>query len=122
MIGVPSERYGEEVMAWVKPKPGASLSDADLDAVCLERIVMIQDAAPRKIDEEFPPTMTGQDREIPDAGVSTEELGLGAARDPSAPRADGEQCPASLDDPLSRPDGERAGAVLHDDLGDLGAT
>ena len=25
VIGVPSERYGEEVMAWVKPRDGATL-------------------------------------------------------------------------------------------------
>src|SRR3954469_14488144 len=37
-IGVPSDRYGEEVMAWVEPRDGASLTAADLDAACRRRI------------------------------------------------------------------------------------
>ena len=28
VIGVPSEKYGEEVMAWVKPRPGAAVDGA----------------------------------------------------------------------------------------------
>ncbi len=38
VIGVPSERYGEEVMAWVKPKEGATPSPESLEAFCRGRI------------------------------------------------------------------------------------
>jgi len=34
VIGVPSEKYGEEVMAWVRCRGGAQLSEADLIAHC----------------------------------------------------------------------------------------
>src|SRR6185369_5954124 len=38
VIGVPSDKYGEEVMAWVKRKPGAALCDADLIKFCVGQI------------------------------------------------------------------------------------
>src|SRR3954447_24020680 len=38
VIGVPSERYGEEVMAWVKPLPGARLTGERLRELCRGRI------------------------------------------------------------------------------------
>ena len=34
MIGVPSERYGEEVMAWVKPRDGATADRGGAAAAC----------------------------------------------------------------------------------------
>ena len=34
VIGVPSQRYGEEVMAWVKPHARAALTPAGLAAAC----------------------------------------------------------------------------------------
>ncbi|MBI3966394.1 MAG: AMP-binding protein [Chloroflexi bacterium] len=53
VIGVPSERYGEEVMAWVRLREGASLTEADLTAAC---------KIPRywKFVDEFPMTVTGK--------------------------------------------------------------
>ena len=38
VIGVPSEKYGEEVMAWVKVRPGHTVTDEDLIAFCRGRI------------------------------------------------------------------------------------
>jgi fatty-acyl-CoA synthase len=34
VIGVPSQRYGEEVMAWIKPRDGVTLGEAELIAAC----------------------------------------------------------------------------------------
>jgi len=34
VIGVPSERYGDEVMAWIKLGNGATLTEQDLVAAC----------------------------------------------------------------------------------------
>src|SRR5262249_56309733 len=38
VIGVPSERYGEEVMAWVRLRDGVSVGEDDLVAACRGRI------------------------------------------------------------------------------------
>jgi fatty-acyl-CoA synthase len=38
VIGVPSDRYGEEVMAWIKLRDGATLAEEDLRAACRGRI------------------------------------------------------------------------------------
>ena len=38
VIGVPSAKYGEEVMAWVRLKPGAGATEQDLAAYCAGKI------------------------------------------------------------------------------------
>jgi fatty-acyl-CoA synthase len=60
VIGVPSERYGEEVMAWVKPLPGARLEPEDLAAATRERIAGFKVPRHWRIVDEFPMTVTGK--------------------------------------------------------------
>ena len=38
VVGRPHADWGEEVVAFVVPRPGAQLDDAELDALCIERI------------------------------------------------------------------------------------
>jgi len=60
VIGVPSERYGEEVMAWVKPLPGATLSGERLQELCRGRIAGYKIPRRWRIVESFPMTVTGK--------------------------------------------------------------
>jgi fatty-acyl-CoA synthase len=60
VIGVPSERYGEEVMAWVKPLPGARLEPAGLEAATRGRIAGYKVPRHWRIVDEFPMTVTGK--------------------------------------------------------------
>jgi fatty-acyl-CoA synthase len=60
VIGVPSERYGEEVMAWVKPLPGARLEPEVLAAATRERIAAYKVPRHWRIVDEFPMTVTGK--------------------------------------------------------------
>jgi fatty-acyl-CoA synthase len=60
VIGVPSERYGEEVMAWIKPRAGASLSADRLAAACRGRIATYKVPRHWRIVDEFPMTVTGK--------------------------------------------------------------
>jgi fatty-acyl-CoA synthase len=60
VIGVPSEKYGEEVMAWVKRKPAAMVSGDDLAAFCRGRIATFKIPAYWKFVDEFPTTVTGK--------------------------------------------------------------
>jgi fatty-acyl-CoA synthase len=60
VVGLPDERYGEEVCAWVRLKPGAVLTEEALQEYCRGRIAHYK--VPRYIVfvEEFPTTVTGK--------------------------------------------------------------
>ncbi len=60
VIGVPSEKYGEEVMAWVKPKAGAHPTEATLHAFCKGQIATYKIPAYWRFVAEFPMTVTGK--------------------------------------------------------------
>jgi fatty-acyl-CoA synthase len=79
VIGVPSERYGEEVMAWVKPRDGATLTAGSLEAFCHGRIATNKIPAYWKFVDAFPMTVTGKVQKYLMREASVEELGLGAA-------------------------------------------
>ena len=79
VIGVPSEKYGEEVMAWVKLKPGAQLTEAELDAFCRGRIATFKIPRYWKFVDGFPMTVTGKVQKFKMREASIEALGLHAA-------------------------------------------
>ncbi len=60
VIGVPSARYGEEVMAWVQPKPQAQLDPDGLTAFCRGTIATFKIPRYWKIVDSFPMTVTGK--------------------------------------------------------------
>jgi fatty-acyl-CoA synthase len=60
VIGVPSERYGEEVMAWVRLRPGEMATETALAAFCRGRIASFKVPRYWKFVEEFPTTVTGK--------------------------------------------------------------
>ena len=60
VIGVPSDRYGEEVMAWVKPTPGAVLTEDGLVAACRAGIARYKVPRHWRIVDGFPMTVTGK--------------------------------------------------------------
>jgi len=78
VVGVPDERYGEELCAWVRMKSGAEPLDADavrafadgkLAHYKIPRYVLVVD--------EFPMTVTGKVRKVEMREKSAAELGLG---------------------------------------------
>ena len=79
VIGVPSERYGEEVMAWVKPREGAKLTGEELGAYCKGKIASYKIPRHWKFVDSFPMTVTGKVRKIEMRESSVKELGLEAA-------------------------------------------
>ncbi|HEY6909052.1 MAG TPA: AMP-binding protein [Myxococcales bacterium] len=76
VIGVPSEKYGEEVMAWVKLKPGAEVTGAGLDAFCRGKIASYKIPRFWKFVEGFPMTVTGKVQKFRMRDMAVEELGL----------------------------------------------
>jgi fatty-acyl-CoA synthase len=79
VIGVPSERYGEEVMAWVKLKEGATPSAESLDAFCRGKIATNKIPRYWKFVDAFPMTVTGKVQKYLMREVSVQELGLQTA-------------------------------------------
>ena len=74
VIGVPSARYGEEVMAWVKPKPNASIDAKGLTAFCRGTIATYKIPRYWKIVDAFPMTVTGKVQKYLMREISTREL------------------------------------------------
>jgi fatty-acyl-CoA synthase len=78
VIGVPSRKYGEEVMAWVKCKPGKTLGGHELAAFCAGKISTYKIPRHWKFVEEFPMTVTGKVQKFRMREIAVKELGLEA--------------------------------------------
>jgi fatty-acyl-CoA synthase len=76
VIGVPSERYGEEVMAWVKLREGAQVSGEELVTWCKGKIASYKIPCHWKFVDAFPMTVTGKVQKFKMREVAVEELGL----------------------------------------------
>ena len=76
VIGVPDKKYGEEIMAWVKPKECKTLTPEDIKSFCKGQIAHYKVPRYVKFTEEFPMTVTGKIRKVEMRRVSMEELGL----------------------------------------------
>jgi fatty-acyl-CoA synthase len=79
VIGVPSEKYGEEVMAWVKLREGAAVSSDALDAYCRGKIATYKIPRYWKFVDSFPMTVTGKIQKFKMREVAVDELGLESA-------------------------------------------
>ena len=76
VIGVPSRRYGEEIMAWVRLKTAAAASEEDLRAFCQGRISHFKVPRYWKFVDGFPMTVTGKAQKFKLREAAIEELGL----------------------------------------------
>ncbi len=76
VIGVPSQKYGEEVMAWVILREGFDFNEEELLRYCKGRIATFKIPKYWKFVKEFPMTVTGKIRKVEMREVSTKELGL----------------------------------------------
>ena len=77
VIGVPDAKYGEELMAWVRMRPGAAPLTADaLRDFCLGKLAHYKIPRYVHITDEFPMTVTGKVRKVEMREKSAEILGL----------------------------------------------
>jgi len=76
VIGVPDQRYGEEIMAWVRLKDGASATEEDVKAFCRGRIAHYKVPRYVKFVDEFPMTVTGKVQKFVMRDTAKAELGL----------------------------------------------
>ncbi len=76
VIGVPDTRYGEAIMAWVKPREGVSLTLDEVKAFCHGQIAHFKVPAHIKFVAEFPMTVTGKVQKFKMREIAIEELQL----------------------------------------------
>ena len=79
VIGVPDERFVEEVMAWVTLKPGELATPEEIREFCQGKIAHYKIPRYVKITSEFPMTVTGKIQKFRMREMAVEELGLQAA-------------------------------------------
>jgi fatty-acyl-CoA synthase len=79
VVGVPDEKYGEELCAWVIVRAGASLDEDAVREHCRGRLAHFK--VPRYVifADEFPMTVTGKVQKYKMRETSIERLELGAA-------------------------------------------
>ena len=76
VIGVPDVRYGEEIMAWVQLRDGASLTRDELAQFCSGRIAHFKVPRYVYVTSEFPMTITGKIQKYKMREMAIEMLGL----------------------------------------------
>ena len=79
VIGVPDAKYGEELMAWVKLRPGAVLSGEEIRAHCKGKIATYKIPRYYKFVDAFPMTVSGKVQKYKMRETAIQELGLQAA-------------------------------------------
>jgi fatty-acyl-CoA synthase len=60
VVGVPDPRFGEQVMAWVRRRPGSELTEEELREFCRGRIAHFKIPAYIRFADDFPMTVTGK--------------------------------------------------------------
>ena len=76
VIGVPDEKYGEAVMAWVIRKPGQAVTGDELRAYCQGRIAHYKIPRYWHFTDAFPMTITGKIQKFKMREAAVAELGL----------------------------------------------
>ena len=79
VFGVPSEKYGEEVAAWVKLKEGAQVTPEEMTMFCQGQIATFKIPRYWKFVDAFPMTVTGKIQKFIMRQQSIEEWGLQTA-------------------------------------------
>ncbi len=60
VFGVPDQKFGEIVCAWVKPKAGVTLTEDDVKDFCRDRITHFKIPSRVRFVDDFPMTVTGK--------------------------------------------------------------
>lgn len=80
VVGVPDERFGEEICAWIRMKPGrAPLDAAAVRAFATGKLAHYKIPRYVVVVDEFPMTVTGKIRKVDMREESVKILGLGPA-------------------------------------------
>jgi fatty-acyl-CoA synthase len=76
VIGVPDARYGEELMAWVRLRPGATIEPEAIREFCQGRIAHFKIPRYVRFVDAFPMTVTGKVQKFKMREQAMADLGL----------------------------------------------
>ncbi|WP_203140902.1 AMP-binding protein [Marinobacter mangrovi] len=77
VIGIPDEKFGEEVMAWIKLAEGKQATEDEIREFCKGKIAHYKVPRYIKLVDEFPMTVTGKIQKFRMREISIDELNLG---------------------------------------------
>ena len=80
VFGVPDERFGEELCAWIKLKPGAVATEDDLRGFCRGQITHFKIPRFVRFVDEYPMTVTGKVQKFVMREMMTRELASAAVQ------------------------------------------
>ncbi len=80
VVGVPDQKFGEELCAWIIVKPGQSLDEAEVREFCKGKIAHYKVPRYMKFVDEFPMTVTGKIQKFKIRELMQQELGLVAVK------------------------------------------
>jgi fatty-acyl-CoA synthase len=84
VIGVPDDRYGEEVCAWIRLRQGERATGEEIRQYCRGRIATCKIPRYIRFTDEFPTTVTGKVQKFRMREISVEELAVGARNERAA--------------------------------------
>jgi len=76
VFGVPDEKYGEELCAWIELRPGEAASEDEIREFCKGQITHFKIPRYIRFVEEFPMTVTGKVQKFKMRELMCKELGL----------------------------------------------
>jgi fatty-acyl-CoA synthase len=79
VVGVPDPKYGEELCAWVRLKPGAELTEQALRDYCRDKLAHYKVPRYLVVTDEFPMTVTGKVQKFKMREDAVQRLGLAPA-------------------------------------------
>ncbi|MGE8049314.1 AMP-binding protein [Pseudomonas monteilii] len=74
VIGIPCSRYGEEIVAWIKLRPGHSATVEELQGWCKARIAHFKVPRHIRFVDEYPMTVTGKVQKFRMREISVAEI------------------------------------------------
>jgi len=79
VFGVPDQRYGEELCAWIVTKPGVHCTEEEIRDFCRDQIAHYKLPRYIRFVQELPQTVTGKPQKFLMREAMMRELGLHAA-------------------------------------------
>lgn len=76
VFGIPDQKYGEQVCAWVVPKPGVSVTENEIIEFCKGQIAHYKVPVHVRIRDGLPMTVSGKAQKFKMRDAMAEELGL----------------------------------------------
>jgi fatty-acyl-CoA synthase len=76
VVGLPDEKFGEEVSAWIRAKPGCVLSEDEIKAFCRDKIAHYKVPRYIAVVETYPTTVTGKVQKFKLRELGIDRFGL----------------------------------------------